>query len=1219
MADASERPFIHLHLHSAYSLAEGAIRINEIRDLCLTMDMPAVAVTDTNNLFGALEASEVLSGSGIQPITGLQLSLSPTSTGLAEERTLRTLPSLVLLAQNEIGYKHLMALSSAVFLRPASEEYPCVDLKSVLTAHEGLICMTGGYHGPVDQLLRLERHQQAEQLVSDLKSAFGDRLYMEVQRHPDRTETGTGTRNAGASPTEGSLLNLAYSHDIPLVATNEPYFPSKDDYDAHDALLCIAEGAYVHQDDRTKVTEHHFFKSGTEMRELFSDLPEAIDHTTEIAQRCAFRPRLHSPILPNFLDADDNTAPTINPQASIAPPTHTPHDEHRKALEMQALTQQAKAGLEERLANVTLAADRSAYDERLAVELDIIGSMGFPGYFLIVADFIQWAKAHDIPVGPGRGSGAGSLVAWALTITDLDPLRFGLLFERFLNPERVSMPDFDVDFCQDRRDEVIQYVQEKYGHDRVAQIITFGKLQARAVLRDVGRVLNMPFGQVDRLCKLVPNNPANPVTLQEALDTEPRLQEEVRSEESVNTLVEKALKLEGLYRHASTHAAGVVIGDRPLEDLVALYLDPRSDMPATQFNMKWVEPAGLVKFDFLGLKTLTVINRAVQFLANRGIDIDITAIPLDDEKTFQMLGDGHATGVFQLESAGMRATLKSMKPDSLEDIIALVSLYRPGPMENIPDYIDRKQGRQEPDYLHPKLEGVLKETYGVIIYQEQVMQIAQILSGYSLGEADLLRRAMGKKKKEEMDRQRKRFVDGARENGVEEAKASSIFDLVQKFAGYGFNKSHAAAYALIAYQTAWLKANYPAEFLAASMSLDRTNTDKLAIFLKEAKRSDILVRPPHINYSLEDFSVEDGAILYALSAVKNVGETAMEQIASERLANGSYKDIHDFCERLDLKQVGKRAFENLARAGAFDGLVGSRRLAFDSSDILIRASACHQEEIGSAQAGLFQQESAPTLDRPKLPAVEEWMPMDRLVEEFNAIGFYFSGHPLDDYERELARMNVRSFTSVTEAVADGDTTFHLAAVIRDVKVRRSKNGNPFAWVECSDASGEYEVTVFSRVLDANRDLLEPGRLVLLTVSADSDDRDDVRLLVEAVANLDQAAAQTASRLRISLGSVAALEGIQRRLNAVKPVDQKTTQSAAPTHNSASQMRSSQQHKPQNSTAAPHHSDQGDIILAFRLPETGREVEVLLPNPVSVNPQMRAALKAVDGVYDVELL
>ena len=777
-------------------------------------------------------------------------------------------------------------------------------------------------------------------------------------------------------------------------------------------------------------------------------------------------------------------------------------------------------------------------------------------------------------------------MAWSLTITDLDPLRFGLLFERFLNPERVSMPDFDIDFCQDRRDEVIRYVQEKYGKDRVAQIITFGKLQARAVLRDVGRVLGMPFGQVDRLCKLVPNNPANPVTLAEAIATEPKIREERDQEESVAALLEKALKLEGLYRHASTHAAGVVIGDRPLEELSPLYLDARSEMPATQYNMKWVEPAGLVKFDFLGLKTLTVIDRAVKFVRETGADLTIEDIPLDDSGTFEMLGEGAAVGVFQLESAGMRATLRSMKPDSLEDIIALVSLYRPGPMENIPTYIERKQGLQEPDYLHHSLEAVLKETYGVIIYQEQVMQIAQILSGYSLGEADLLRRAMGKKKKEEMDLQRIRFVEGASKRDVPATKSSSIFDLVQKFAGYGFNKSHAAAYAYIAYQTAYLKANHAPAFLAASMSLDLANTDKLSVFLKEAKRSGVPVKPPHINHSRADFSVVDGEIVYALGAIKNVGEGAMAQIASERDANGPYKDIYDFAERVDLKSVGKRALENLARSGAFDGLCRSRAEALGACDMIIRYSACVAEDRSSDQGGLFDLDAAPALDRPRLPSAEAWPPLETLNEERQAIGFYFSGHPLDDYELELKRLNAVTYADACADSKNGRQTVQMAVVVRAARMRRSKNGNPFAWVECSDATDEFEVTVFSEVLRQSRELFEAGSLLLLSVQVE--DRDgEARLTCEAARRLDAAAAQTTSLLRVSIASSSALNAVKRRLASVKP--------------------------------ASHH-EAGKVILSLQLPEWGgREVEISLGAEAACTPAMRGALKSVDGVLDVELV
>ncbi|WDI31196.1 DNA polymerase III subunit alpha [Hyphococcus flavus] len=1146
-------PFVHLHLHSAYSLAEGAIPISRLKDLCTEAGMPAVAVTDTNNLFGALEASTTLAGAGIQPITGLQQAFDPADFGLPATSGVRP-PAIVLLAQNEAGYKNLLKITSRAFLDSRSEEGACASMEWLEDANSGTICLTGGFDGPVDRLLREGRSAEARMVMEKLARLFPNRLYVELQRH-------RGRENENA---EADLIDLAYDLDLPLVAANEPFFPTPDDYEAHDALLCVADGAYVHQDDRRKVTQDHFFKSTEEMTALFHDLPEAIENTVEVARRCAFRPRFHDPILPSFAEsADGDTA-------------------NAEAMELE---RQAREGLKERLRHNPLFASESDYWERLKTELDIINSMGFPGYFLIVSDFIKWAKNAGVPVGPGRGSGAGSLVAWSLTITDLDPLRFGLLFERFLNPERVSMPDFDIDFCQDRRDEVIRYVQEKYGRDRVAQIITFGKLQARAVLRDVGRVLNMPFGQVDRICKLVPNNPANPVTLAEALETEPRLKEERNSDEAVSALIEKALKLEGLYRHASTHAAGVVIGDRPLDELVPLYRDPRSDMPATQFNMKWVEPAGLVKFDFLGLKTLTVIDRAVALAGKRGAILDMSKIPLDDKASFEMLGEGAATGVFQLESAGMRSTLRAMKPDTLEDIIALVSLYRPGPMENIPTYIERKQGNQKPDYLHPMLEDVLKETYGVIIYQEQVMQIAQILSGYSLGEADLLRRAMGKKKKEEMDRQRKRFIDGAKDNDVPAAKASSIFDLVQKFAGYGFNKSHAAAYAYIAYQTAWLKANYPAEFLAASMSLDRANTDKLAIFLKEARRTGVEVLPPHVNHSQADFSVEDGAITYALSAIKNVGEGAMSHIALERAQNGPFKDLIDFAERLDLKLIGKRSLENLARAGAFDGLCASRAQAFAAAELLIRTSAAILEERNSDQAGLFALDSAPALAKPKLPIVEDWTPQALLDEERAAVGFYFSGHPLDDYEKELKRLNVTSFTEAVSLAKSGAALIQMAGVVRTVRMRRSKNGNPFAWVELSDQSGDYEITVFAETLNRSRDLLETGAMLLVSVTVE--DRDgDARFTCETIRGLDAAAAAAVSKLRISISTADAFDGLKRRLAAVKPASQR---------------------------------ESGSVVVVLRLPETGREVDITLPEQAACTPAMRGALKSLEGVTDVELI
>lgn len=1150
------KPFIHLHAHSSFSLAEGAIHINKLRDLCLAENMPAIAVTDSNNLFGALEASETFSAAGIQSITGIQLSINlhKDKAPKAEER----LPSLVLLVQNEAGYKNLMKLTSAAFLSAPDNGDVFVTLEQLQQHHQGLICLTGGIEGPVDIMAQQGSSDAVGQLLERLASIFSQRLYVEIQRYGD-------VEASGKTPYENILLQAAYERDLPIVATNTIYFPKQEDHEAHDALLCIAEGAYIHQDERRQVSPHRYFKSAQQMQTLFADLPEACDATIEIAKRCAFRPRTHAPILPAFVNGD-------------------------KQAEAKELERQAREGLAQRLAAIELAAPEQDYQNRLNIELEIINKMGFPGYFLIVADFIKWAKDNNVPVGPGRGSGAGSLVAWSLTITDLDPLRFGLLFERFLNPERVSMPDFDVDFCQDRRDQVIHYVQEKYGKDRVAQIITFGKLQARAVLRDVGRVLNMPFMQVDRICKLVPSNPANPVTLSEAIASEPKLREERDKDPQVAALLSKALKLEGLYRHASTHAAGVVIGDRPLDELVPLYLDPRSDMPATQFNMKWVEPAGLVKFDFLGLKTLTVIKRAVELIELSGGHVDIDQISLKDKKTFAMLGEGNAVGVFQLESAGMRATLRSMKPDSLEDIIALVSLYRPGPMENIPTYIDRKAGLEQPDYLHPLLEGVLKETYGVIIYQEQVMQIAQILSGYSLGEADLLRRAMGKKKKEEMDKQKIRFVEGADKNNVDRAKAESIFELVAKFAGYGFNKSHAAAYALIAYQTGWLKANHMAEFIAASMSLDIANTDKLAVFIKDAKQNAIEILAPDVNNSLADFTVVNNAIIYALTAIKNVGEQAMSHIVETRQKGGGFKNIYDFAERVDGRLIGKRGFENLARAGAFDSIHKSRAQIFYNADFLVRYSIQAAEERESAQGGLFGSDDITTLQRPELKAFDEWAPLDLLDQERGSIGFYFSGHPLDDYQSALDRLNVTPFSELAQKAENSKISVSLAGVVRAFNPRRSKTGKPFAWVEMSDQTGEYEITVFSEILDAARDNLQPGSLLLVSVTAE--DRDgDIRLTAEAISLLDVAASSTKPLMKITISSTKALGSIKRRLLA----------------------------EPSQTKGERVMKLQGYASLIMILPENGCEVELKLPDEIEASVAMMGAIKSIDGVASVELL
>ncbi len=1140
--------FVHLSLHTAYSLLEGAIRIKGLAQLCKEMEMPALAITDTGNLFGALEFSEIMAGEGIQPIIGCCLPIL-MGDGENEDRS-SSVPSIrreersfvTLLAQSELGFENLMDLASQAYLSSEDSADPSVHLSMFDGRTDGLIALSGGPRGPLNRLLVNGNEEGAKKLFDRFAGLFADRFYIELQRHNLDDEVRA----------EGGLIDLAYENDVPLVATNDAYFLKESEYEAHDALLCIADGAYVMQDDRRRLTPEHRLKSQAEMLALFADIPEATQNTIEIAKRCAFRVRTKSPILPSFDISDGRD-------------------------EAAEFADQAKKGLKARLENGQLFAPEKDYWDRLDYEIDIITRMEFPGYFLIVADFIQWSKQHGIPVGPGRGSGAGSLVAWALTITDLDPLRFGLLFERFLNPERVSMPDFDIDFCQDRRDEVIRYVQEKYGEDRVAQIITFGKLKPRAVLRDVGRVLQLPYGQVDRLCKLVPNNPSNPVTLTEAIDGEPRLQEAREEDESVARMLDVSLVLEGLYRHASTHAAGVVIGDRPLEKLVPLYRDPRSDMRVTQYSMKWVEPAGLVKFDFLGLKTLTVLEVAAKLVRARGIDIDISNLPLDDEKTYAMLSKGDATGVFQLESSGMRDTLRRLKPDCIEDIIALVALYRPGPMDNIPVYIERKKGEKEPDYLHPLLEPVLKETYGVIIYQEQVMQIAQILSGYSLGEADLLRRAMGKKIKSEMDLQKERFMEGAVKNDIDRGRAGFIFELVEKFAGYGFNKSHAAAYAFVAYQTAYLKANYPVEFLAASMTLDMGNTDKLNIFKQEAQRLEIKLRPPDINQSTADFSVAEGEIFYALAALKNVGKQAIESLVREREENGPFASLQDFASRIDPRQINRRALESLTKAGAFDSLNGNRAQIFSSIDLLLSEANRSAEDRVSAQTSLFGGAQADEVGM-VLPETDDWLPMDRLSYEFEAVGFYLSGHPLDEYENALKRCRVQSHAEMMQQLRSGGTReVQLAGVVMRRQERKSKKGNPFAFVEISDPTGRFEAVVFADVLTSSRHLLEPGKGVVVNVEVDQQG-DDTKIRVQSVRDVDEVTSKSAAGLRIFAEKPDAFEGIKKRLPP---------------------------------------PGRGVISVVVLADTTSQEVEVQIPGGFSVTPQIKGAMKVIPGVLEVE--
>ncbi|MBI3439699.1 MAG: DNA polymerase III subunit alpha, partial [Proteobacteria bacterium] len=1122
------------------SLLQSALQVKALTKLAAAHEMPALGLTDSNNLFGALEFSEAAAEAGVQPIVGIALDVRDEG-GVAG--------TLALLAQNNEGYSNLMRLSSTAFLDVQPHQEPHVSLATLIEHSAGLLALTGGGEGPLAQFLSEQQHDAAEALLKKLSGAFSNRLYVELQRHGERVE----------AETEGALVDLAYKLGLPLVATNDVRFKARSDHGAHDALMCIAASSYLGEEDRPRVTAEHYFKSAAEMTALFSDLPEAIANTSEVARRCAVRVEKRAPILPEF-------------------------DTKRGRDEPAELKAQAEAGLKARLKALgdRLAAPEEDYKKRLAYELDVITQMKFPGYFLIVSDFIKWAKANNIPVGPGRGSGAGSVVAWALTITDLDPLRWGLLFERFLNPERVSMPDFDIDFCQERRGEVIEYVKNKYGADRVAQIITFGTLQARAVLRDVGRVMQLPFGQVDRLAKLVPANPANPVTLAEAIEIEPKLKEARKLEPEVGALLDTALQLEGLYRNASTHAAGVVIGDRPLQELVALYRDPRSDMPATQFNMKWVEAAGLVKFDFLGLKTLDVIDKAVKFIQARGIDLDLNAVGYDDVKTYELMQSGLTFGVFQLEGQGMRDTLRKVKPTTLEDVIALISLYRPGPMKNIDRFANVKHGREAPDYLHETLKPILEETYGVIVYQEQVMQIAQVLSGYSLGEADLLRRAMGKKQPAEMAKQKTRFIDGAKAHGVNENLAAHIFDLVEEFAGYGFNKSHAAAYAVIAYQTAYLKAHYPVDFIAASMSLDISNSDKLASFHQDARRIGVSVLPPDLNKSQADFSVEpteEGVgVRYALGAVRNVGVAAMEIVSAERSAHGPFRALYDFAERLDPKAVNRRQLENLAKAGAFDAIEPDRARALAACEMVASYAQRVAEERASAQTSLFGAEEPSA--RPVFPKAPAWSAQDRLDAERESVGFYLSGHPLSDFFVD-AGDRYSTFADILEEGETEPRSYRMAGVVRRIQYRPAMSGGTLAYVSMSDPTGDFEAFVMPEQVAMARETLEVGKAFVFRGRVRYRDG-DLKLAGDTFEPVEAAEARTTEDLRIVLKEGAPLENLARTIVALPK---------------------------------PGAGEARALRLVLRLND-GREIELAAKQVVPAGPAARAALKAAKGVERV---
>ncbi|MBA4490461.1 DNA polymerase III subunit alpha [Paracoccus sp. S1E-3] len=1145
--------FIHLRTHSEHSLLEGAVPVKKLIGLTRDAGMPAVALTDTNAMFAALEFSVKALDEGIQPIIGCQLTLN---LGGAKG-------GVVVLAQNRAGWLNLMALSSCMYLRKDGQPVH-VTLDDLAARSEGLILLTGGAEGPVGRLIRAGDTAGAEAALKGLSALFGDRLYVEIQRHKDES----GRLMEAEAATEEEMIRLAYALALPLVATNDVYFPKPEMFEAHDALICIAERAYVDQSQpRRRLTPNHDFKSPEEMAVLFADLPEAIENTVEIARRCAFAVSKHKPILPRF--ADD---------------------------EVEELRRQAREGLAARLAIIPHAVSLEEYQARLDFELGIIEQMGFPGYFLIVADFIKWAKDHGIPVGPGRGSGAGSLVAYALTITDLDPLRYSLLFERFLNPERVSMPDFDIDFCMDRREEVIHYVQEKYGAEKVGQIITFGALLSKAAVRDVGRVLQLPFGQVDRLSKMIPLDGVKPVSVTKALAEEPRLREARDAEEVVARLLDYAEKVEGLYRNASTHAAGVVIGDRPLDQLVPLYRDPASDMPATQFNMKWVEQAGLVKFDFLGLKTLTVIQNAVDLIRGSGRHLhigpdgrqlydppegavdEINAIPLDDKPSYDLFASARTVAVFQVESSGMMDALRRMKPTCIEDIVALVALYRPGPMENIPTYCEVKNGLRELESLHPSIDPILAETQGIIVYQEQVMQIAQVMAGYSLGGADLLRRAMGKKIAEEMAKERPKFVEGAMANGVDKQKAGEVFDLLEKFANYGFNKSHAAAYAVVSYQTAWLKANHPVEFMAAVMNCDIHLTDKLAVYKREVDRMGIEVVPPCVNRSGATFTVHGGRIHYALGALKGVGVEAMRAIVAAR-GDKAFVSLVDFARRVDLRRVGKRALEMMAKAGAFDLLDDNRARVLASLDGLVAFSAASHDQAASNQSSLFGGGEDLPPPRPVLAPV--WLPMEKLGQEHQAIGFYLSGHPIDDYLPALRRIECATLAEIREAAAAGPLVTSIAGTISSRQEKKSAKGNRFAFVGASDPTGLYEAVVFSDTLETSRALLESGNNVVMQVQVEPQG-DEVKMLIRSVRSLEDAIANVGPAvLAISVANGVDIAGLSQTVES---------------------LRAERKGRP------------GKLVLRVHEGDEVYDIEICADAPVG--PAARQRLRVVPGVLDV---
>ena len=1085
----TKKLFIHLRVHSSYSLSEGMLSFNYLSKFCLDDKQPAMAITDTSNMFGALEYSLKMISCGIQPIIGLQINIAD------KEANNENIGEVVLIAKNEIGYKNLLILASDLRLNQNFEKY--ISFSQVEDHKEGLILLTGGVeNGFIGKPASLRNKIIVKERLEKLKSLFQDNLYIELQRH------GLEIQDIA----EKILIEISHELNIPLVATNDCFFENEEKFNAHQVLTCIDKGLTISSDNSRLITKEHYLKDTETMINLFRDIPEAIENTIVIAKRCSFFVESHDPILPTY--------PGLKGMS-----------------EADYLFKISNEGLKERF-KLSLKKfnekEKQFYIERLIDELKIINKMGFSGYFLIVYDFIKWAKDNLIPVGPGRGSGAGSIVAWSLKITDLDPIRWGLLFERFLNPERISMPDFDIDFCQDRREEVINYVRDRYGHDRVAQIITFGSLQAKAAIRDVGRVLEMPYGQVDKIAKLIPFLPANPPTIQEAIDSEDELKREIAENQEVETLIKTAIDVEGLNRHVSTHAAGLVIGDRPLNKLVPLYKFNEDEMPATQFNMKFVERAGLVKFDFLGLKTLTVLSKAENLIQKKIKNFDLNKITLDDDKTYKMLSSGSTTGIFQLESSGMKDVLIGLMPDRFEDIIAVVSLYRPGPMENIPSYINRKHGREKISYMHPFLEDILEETYGIFIYQEQVLRATQILANFSLGSADILRRAMGKKDKIEMEQQKQSFLEGAKNKNIDVNKANEIFDQISAFAGYGFNKSHAAAYALIAYQTAWIKSNFPHEFFAAMMTIEYNNTDKLSVFVNDLRRLGISILPPCINKSGSEFLIEQNeqklSLRYSLSALKNVGNEAIKKIVNIRNKLGQFSSIDDFLKKIPYSLLTKKLLESLIQSGSFDCLEKNRNKLFQSIELLLNHSQSIEKDKISNQQNLFDDADNNQLliDLVEKP---EWAIDNKIKNEFLSIGLYLQSHPLDNYLEVLKTLKIKSNIEIMDNPHKFlNKNVPLCGVVSKIIKKQSFRGK-WATVVLNDPNVSVEINVYSDVYHKYENYLIEQKLMLFDTEIKKETNQGIKINARRITPLNDYISEKKLNLTIFIDDVEVVKRI----------------------------------------------------------------------------------------------